>query len=252
VTSFSVVVPSFNEAGNVAELVRQLEEALAGRDAEVLYVDDSTDATPEVVREVAARSHLPVAVVHRPVATGGLSGAVVEGIRRTSGDVVVVMDGDLQHPPSVIPMLLDLLDAGAGIAVASRYTHDGEASGLASLRRRAVSTAATRLSHLVLRRALDGCSDPMTGFFAVRRAELDLSRLDPSGFKILLEVLGTHDLRVAEVPFTFRRRHAGTSKATLRQGALFLRQLLSLRLRGGRRAGGRRVPRAGAAGTSAS
>lgn len=233
-TSFSVIVPSFNEAGNVAELVRQLDDVLADRglDGEVLYVDDSTDGTPDEVRAAAATSRLPVSVHHRATPVGGLSGAVVDGIRLTSRDVVVVMDGDLQHPPAVIPQLLDLLDAGAGIAVASRYTHDGEASGLASVRRRAVSSAATRLSRLVLRDALDGCSDPMTGFFAVRRAELDLARLDPSGFKILLEVLGTHRLRVDEVPFTFRRRYAGTSKATMRQGVLFLRQLASLRRRG--------------------
>lgn len=248
-TSFSVIVPSFNEEGNVAELVRQLEQALAGRDGEILYVDDSTDGTPDAVRAAAGRSTLPVAVHHRDVPTGGLSGAVVEGIRRTSRDVVVVMDGDLQHPPSVIPMLLDLLDRGAGIAVASRYTHDGEASGLASVRRRAVSSAATWLSHLVLREALAGCSDPMTGFFAVRRSQLDLDRLDPSGFKILLEVLGTHDLGIAEVPFTFRRRHAGSSKATLTQGALFLRQLASLRRRAGLRTTRRPEPRTGAAAT---
>lgn len=245
-TSFSVIIPSFNEEGNVAELVRQLEHELAGRDGEVLYVDDSTDGTPDEVRAAADRCALPVSVHHRDVARGGLSGAVVEGIRRTDREVVVVMDGDLQHPPSVIPTLLGLLDGGAGIAIASRYTHDGEASGLASVRRRAVSSAATWLSHLVLREALRGCSDPMTGFFAVRRAQLDLDRLDPSGFKILLEVLGTHDLQIAEVPFTFRRRHAGSSKATLRQGGLFLRQLVALRRRAGLRTSPGPEPRADA------
>ncbi len=93
---------------------------------------------------------------------------------------------------------------------------------------------ATALSRATLPRALADCSDPMTGFFAVRADHLNLERLDPSGFKILLEILATHDLAVAEVPFTFGRRHAGVSKATMRQGVLFLRQLLALRRLAGR------------------
>ncbi|HMO11624.1 MAG TPA: glycosyltransferase family 2 protein, partial [Actinotalea sp.] len=139
------------------------------------------------------------------------------------------MDGDMQHPPAVIPALLHLLDQGADIAVASRYTSDGDADGLSSARRRLVSSAATALSRAALPRAIERCSDPMTGFFAVRAASIDLERLDPSGFKILLEILATHDLHVAEVPFHFGRRHYGVSKATIRQGALFLRQLAELR-----------------------
>lgn len=225
----TVVVPSFNEEGNVAPLVTELGRVLAGLDADVLYVDDSSDATPDAVRAVAETATLPVAVHHRSRAVGGLSGAVVEGLRRARGDVVVVMDGDMQHPPSVIPELLRLLDEGADIAIASRYVGAGDAGGLSSVVRRAVSSSATRLSQRTLPRALGSVSDPMTGFFAVRAGALDLERLDPSGFKILVEVLATHDLREAEAPFTFGRRHAGVSKATIRQGLLFLRQLAALR-----------------------
>ncbi|MDO8106555.1 glycosyltransferase [Isoptericola sp. b441] len=225
----TVVVPSFNEAGNVRPLVAALGSALSSVDVDVLYVDDSTDDTPDVVRRTAPDAPLPLAVHHRDRAVGGLSGAVVEGLRRARGSVVVVMDGDLQHPPDVIPALLDLIEGGVDIAVASRYTHDGDAGGLSSALRRAVSSAATSLSRAALPRALADCSDPMTGFFAVRADRLNLERLDPSGFKILLEILATHDLAVGEVPFTFGRRHAGVSKATMRQGVLFLRQLLALR-----------------------
>ncbi len=225
----TVVVPSFNEAGNVAPLVRALGDALAGIDADVLYVDDSTDDTAAAVQRAAEDAALPVAVHHREVAVGGLSGAVIEGLRRARGDVVVVMDADLQHPASVIPELLALIADGADIAIASRYTHDGDAGGLVSLRRRMVSTGATLLSRAALPGALRGCSDPMTGFFAVRTSALHLDRLNHSGFKILLEILATHDLRVAEVPFTFGERYAEESKATVRQGLLFLRQLVDLR-----------------------
>lgn len=225
----TVLVPSFNESGNVEPLVRGLEAALDGIDADVLYVDDSTDDTPDVVRGVAAGAGLPLAVHHRDRGVGGLSGAVVEGLRRARGTVVVVMDGDLQHPPDVVPTLIGRIEAGADIAVASRYVPEGNAGGLSSAVRRLVSTSATALSRATLPRALADCSDPMTGFFAVRADRLNLERLDPSGFKILLEILATHDLAVAEVPFTFGRRYAGVSKATMRQGVLFLRQLLALR-----------------------
>lgn len=230
----TVVVPTFNEAGNVEPLVNAIGEALSGVDADVLYVDDSTDGTADVVAAIRDDAPLPLDVYHRERASGGLSGAVVEGLRRARGSVVVVMDGDLQHPPGVIPSMLELLDSGAEIAIASRYVGSGDAGGLSSGRRRLVSRSATALSRAVLPRALAHCTDPMTGFFALRADRIDLERLDPSGFKILLEVLGTHDLTVAEVPFTFGQRHAGESKATTRQGLLFLRQLASLRRRAGR------------------
>ena len=125
----TVLVPSFNESGNVEPLVRGLEAALDGVDADVLYVDDSTDDTPDEVRRVAARAGLPLAVHHRDRGVGGLSGAVVEGLRRARGDVVVVMDGDLQHPPATVPELVGLIEGGADIAVASRYVPEGDAGG---------------------------------------------------------------------------------------------------------------------------
>ncbi len=230
----TVVVPSFNEEGNVVPLVTALGEALAGTDADVLYVDDSTDGTAQAVRDARDEARVPLEVFHRPVRAGGLSGAVVEGLRRARGDVVVVMDADMQHPPSVIPQLLASLDGGAQIAIASRYTHDGDAGGLASARRRLVSAGATALARMALPGSFPGCTDPMTGFFAVRTDALDLDRLNHDGFKILLEILATHDLRVVEVPFTFGRRHAGQSKATMRQGWLYLRQLADLRRSMGR------------------
>ncbi len=130
----TVVVPSFNEAGNVEPLVRALGEALSGVDADVLYVDDSTDGTADVVAAIRGDAPLPLDVYHRERALGGLSGAVVEGLRRARGSVVVVMDGDLQHPPAVIPAMLELLDAGAEIAIASRYVGGGDAGGLSSSR----------------------------------------------------------------------------------------------------------------------
>ena len=230
--SLCVVVPTFNEGGNVEALVSRLAVALAGRDAEVLFVDDSTDDTPQVIAEVSRRSGLPVRLLHRDVPTGGLAGAVRDGIATARSDTVLVMDGDLQHPPELTGLLVDTLEReGADLVVASRYCGVGDASGLTSGFRRVVSGSSNLLAQACFpRRVGSVCTDPMTGFFVVRRSAVDLQRLRPRGFKILLEILARHDLRVSEVPFAFGERGAGASKASWRNGLSFLHQLLALRM----------------------
>lgn len=233
----TVIVPTRNEAGNVPELTRRLAEVLpCDGSHELLFVDDSDDDTPAVVRSVSTRSALPVRLLHRPRSqrSGGLGGAVVAGLRSSSSELVVVMDGDLQHPPPTVPQLLDSLGA-SDVAVASRYCSGGTSSGLAGFGRRLASNASTVVAKLLFPRRLHGCSDPMTGFFAFRRAAVDVDELQPRGFKILLEILVRRRLRVREIPFTFEDRFDGRSKADLRQGALYVRHLLGLRL--GRMAG---------------
>ena len=228
----TVIVPTFNEAENVLELVARLEDALLDWGADILFVDDSTDDTPEVIRRVANNSDLPVQLLHRQGAdrTGGLAGAVVDGLRTCDAEYVVVMDGDLQHPPSLVPVLLRQL-RDADMAVASRYCGQGDSSGLSSSWRRAVSSSSTTLAKACFpKRVGRVCSDPMTGFFAFRRATVDLDRLRPRGFKILLEILTRHDLRVAEVPFIFGERLGGESKASWVNGLNFLYQMASLRM----------------------
>ncbi|TFV52874.1 GtrA family protein [Blastococcus sp. TF02A_35] len=229
----TVVVPTFNEEGNVAELLRRLGEALPGRhDVEVLFVDDSTDGTADAVRLAALSSALPVRLLHRAPdeRQGGLAGAVAAGIAAARGEHVVVMDGDLQHPPELVPLLRERSE-GVDLVVASRYCGAGDASGLSSSWRRAVSSGSTLLARSCFpRRVGRVCTDPMTGFFCVRRDAVQLDRLRPRGFKILLEILARHDLRVREVPFLFGERHDGASKASWRNGAQFLRQMAALRM----------------------
>jgi dolichol-phosphate mannosyltransferase len=228
----TVVVPSFNERDNVAALVVRLNDALCGVDAEIVYVDDSTDDTPDVVQAVSETSRLPVRLLHREVPSGGLSGAVAEGIRSASGQYVVVMDADLQHPADLVPILLDkAISDSLDVVVASRYLGDGDASGLSSSWRRCVSRTSTLLARGCFPRRIGrACTDPMTGFFCVRRDALDLDRLRPRGFKILVEILARHDLGVAEIPFVFGQRQGGDSKASWQNGLQFLRQLADLRL----------------------
>lgn len=226
----TVVVPTFNEAPNVAELVRRLAIAVDGLDAEVLFVDDSIDETPQKILEVAASSAVPVRLIHRSEPVGGLSGAVREGLAASRATWCVVMDGDLQHPPDLVPVLLRTATSQeVDVVVASRYASDGSSQGLSNLTRRAVSSVSTLLTRAMFPVRLADCTDPMTGFFIVRRERVDLDRLRPRGFKILLEILARHRLTVAEIPFVFGQRLAGESKASLTQGARFLAQLAALR-----------------------
>ncbi|MBB3157220.1 dolichol-phosphate mannosyltransferase [Microbacterium proteolyticum] len=226
----SVIVPTFNEGPNVAELVRRTTDALADRAVEVIFVDDSTDDTPDIIRAVAAAASIPVRLIHRDDPVGGLGGAVVEGIKAAASDRCVVMDGDLQHPPEVIADLLARAELGdVDVVVASRYVAGGTSDGLANAVRTMVSRASTLLTKSMFPKKLHNCSDPMTGFFLVDRSALEVETLQPRGFKILLEILARKQMRIAEVPFSFAPRFAGESKASFSQGMRFLLQLTMLR-----------------------
>ncbi|NJI58381.1 glycosyltransferase [Microbacterium oxydans] len=229
-TPVTVIVPTFNERENVAELVARTAAALAGWDAEILFVDDSTDDTAVEIERVAVDASIPVRVIHRTENTNGLGGAVVVGLEAAASDVCVVMDGDLQHPPELLPVLLERHAAGdADVVAASRYVGGGDTSGLGTAVRFGVSRVATWLTRAMFPLRLARSTDPMTGFFLVDRRRLDLTALQPQGFKILLEILARNDLRIAEVPMEFAERRHGTSKASLRQGATFIAHLARLR-----------------------
>jgi dolichol-phosphate mannosyltransferase len=233
--SLCAVVPTRNEADNVREVARRLGAALRDVSAEVVFVDDSDDGTPQVVEDLASSIAEPrVRLVHRagPERVGGLGGAVVTGMRAATADWVCVLDGDLQHPPEVVPRLLAAArHADADLVIATRYAGDGRADGLTA-GRTAVSRSAATAARVLFPRRLRGVSDPMSGFFLVRTSALDLDALRPRGFKILLEILVTAPwLSATEVSFAFADRHRGRSKAGWREGFRFARSLARLRLR---------------------
>ncbi|MBL1081259.1 glycosyltransferase family 2 protein [Streptomyces actinomycinicus] len=228
----TIVVPTFNESGNVRRLLQLITESVPARlPCEVVFVDDSTDDTPEAIREAAQDCPFPVAVLHREEPVGGLGGAVVEGLKAAGSEWIVVMDGDCQHPPSLVPDLVATGErAGAELVVASRYIEGGSRAGLAGGYRVAVSRAATWLTKALFPRRLHGVSDPMSGFFAIRRSAVTPDVLRPLGYKILLELaVRSRPRRVAEVPFVFQDRFAGESKSTAKEGFRFLRHLAGLR-----------------------
>src|SRR4051794_3141728 len=231
----SIVVPTRNEAGNVEPLVERLARVMPAHPIEIVFVDDSEDGTDTVVRALGQRPNCAVGLVHREGADrwGGLGGAVVDGMRVARADWICVMDADLQHPPEVLADLVARASVGdVDIVVASRFCGDGSAEEFGR-GRRLLSRGSTWLAQRVFGGELRGVTDPMSGFFFVRRSRLDLAALRPQGFKILLEVLvRCRRLRVAEVPFEFGVRHSGDSKASPLEGARYLAQLWNLRFRG--------------------
>lgn len=234
IADLTVIIPTRNEADNVAPLVARLTKALNHTPTDILFVDDSNDDTPNRIEQIAENADHPIRVLHRAPEerTGGLGSAVLAGLRATASEWAVVMDGDLQHPPELVPEMLRLgTDQDADLVVASRYSGTGSASGLSSATRGWVSRGSTWLSKALFPRRLKSCTDPMSGFFAVRPAALNLAQFRPNGFKILLEIMSrSPGLRVRESSFMFGQRHTGESKASLREGLLFVRRLISLRI----------------------
>jgi glycosyltransferase involved in cell wall biosynthesis len=230
----SVVVPTRNEADNIVLLVQRIDAALSLHPSEIIFVDDSDDATPEIVRALAAgrNGDGPVILVHRDrgARAGGLGGAVVEGIRRARGEYVCVIDADLQHPPSALAALVARAQAEdrPDLVVGTRYA-DGGASGLRGIRA-AVSRGSNRVARRAVPARLRGITDLMSGLFLVRRTSIDVDRLQPQGFKVLFEIVARHpELVAAEVGYEFGSRHAGESKASAGEGLTYLRQVRRLR-----------------------
>ncbi|MGZ5921515.1 MAG: glycosyltransferase family 2 protein, partial [Rhizomicrobium sp.] len=223
----SIVVPTYKERGNVAELVRRLDAALAGISWEAIFVDDnSPDGTAQAVKDIAAADNRVRCL--RRVGRRGLAGACIEGMLSSASPFVAVMDADLQHDEKVLPqMLTRLRTGGADLVAGTRYVEGGSAESFSG-RRSAISRAATALTHRLVGTNL---SDPMSGFFMMRRERLEeiAPRLSPVGFKILLDIAATggERLAIAEQPYVFGARFDGESKFNAQIGVEFLGLLLA-------------------------
>ncbi|MEM4819663.1 MAG: glycosyltransferase [Nanopusillaceae archaeon] len=220
---YSIIVPTLNEAENIAELVQRIDRVLAGRRYEVIIVDDSSaDGTAEVAEELAKR--YPVRAMKRR-SRMGLSSAVVEGARLAQFDIVAVMDADLQHPPELLPRLFEVAERGC-LAVASRYVRGGGAAEW-PVARRLISKGAVLLARLLLPEAR-GVRDPVSGYFAYRRE--CVSAVSPTGrYKILLDVLTQcRPQCVVEVPYVFANRRRGKSKLGVGHVLDYMRQVMTL------------------------
>jgi dolichol-phosphate mannosyltransferase len=205
--------------------VRPTLDSLGIRYELIVVDDDSRDGTDEIMTDLA-RQDSRVRLLTR---TGirGLSGAAMHGWRNTDASVLGVMDSDLQHPPELLPQLWQALQGGADVVVASRYVQQASRRGF-NLFRHFISQLAIWMTWPLQRPGIL-VHDPMSGFFLVRRSCIKDITVQPQGFKILLEILVRGDIHSAvEIPFTFDRRHAGLSKASVAVAAAYMKLLARL------------------------
>lgn len=222
----TVVVPTYNEGGNPRILASALAETLRTVEFELIFVDDSRDPESIAVLQSLSKEHSFVRVVHR-TGNPGLGIAVAEGLRMARGDMIVVMDADLQHPPELVRSMVAEAQNGADIVVPSRFIPSGDDGGL-DFKRKVISFVARGLCRLFFWRVRK-LTDPTSGFFLVQKGVLENIDLRPTSWKILLEILvkGRYQ-RIVEIPYRFAPRASGTSKMSLAQQLRFIGHLFRL------------------------
>jgi dolichol-phosphate mannosyltransferase len=232
----SIIIPTYNECGNIERLIQILSDLLdksLSNNYELIVVDDNS---PDLTWEVALSltNQYPHLKVMRRQDENGLSTAVIRGWQAAQGDILGVIDGDLQHPPHTLLELLQAIQQGADLAVASRHVDGGGVSSWTFIRR-FLSRSAQTLGLVILPNVLGRVSDPMSGYFMVRRNCIANSTLSPLGYKILLEVIGRGQVdKIAEVGYVFSERQEGESKVTWKQYIDYIRHLVRLRISTGR------------------
>jgi dolichol-phosphate mannosyltransferase len=202
----SIIVPTYNEAENIKKLIPAVNNALAGYEHEMIIVDDSSpDGTAGVAEELAEK--YPVKVLRRENKQG-LASAIVYGFEHSNGDILGVIDADLQHPPEYIKEFIKAIEEGNDIAIGSRYVDGGRIEGW-SKKRILISKGAILLAKPLLKNV----KDPISGYFFLRKSVIDGVKFNPTGYKLSLELLvkGNYS-RIKEIPYTFRIREKGESK----------------------------------------
>ncbi|NTW19516.1 MAG: polyprenol monophosphomannose synthase [Nostocales cyanobacterium W4_Combined_metabat2_030] len=228
---FSLIIPTYNESKNILAVVHLLsnllDEALPNNYELIVIDDDSPDRTWEIAQKLT--KDYPHLRVMRRQGERGLSTAVIRGWQVAEGQILGVIDGDLQHPPEVLLKLLESIDQGADLAVASRHIPGGGTSDW-QWHRRFLSRGAQFLGLMILPGVVSRVCDPMSGYFLVRRDAISQHLMNPLGYKILIEILGRCQINhIVEVAYIFQERQEGTSKVTWRQYLDYLLHLLRLR-----------------------
>ena len=224
--TLSIIIPTYNESDNIIKLIDRIKENLNPNVfTEIIVVDDnSPDGTGEIVKSYIkndsgyqeqktsseARNNYSLEVLIRK-GKNGLIPAILEGVRFSKGDYVLIMDADFSHPPEIIPnMVEEILADSNSIVIASRYIETGAIIGW-PFRRRIISKCAAIIAKIGLR--VNNVTDPMSGFFIVPRTLLEHLQIDTKGYKLLLEILvKTKNLPIHEIPYTFTDRKSGKSK----------------------------------------
>jgi dolichol-phosphate mannosyltransferase len=224
----SVVVPTFNESKNILNLVTQVNDALKNVDYEIIFVDDSKDNTPDVIRDVA-KDFPQVRLEHRE-GESGLATAVLKGFELAEGDYLACMDADLQHPPIVLKYMYKAMEAGADFCIPSRLIPGGDDGGL-NWYRKFVSWTARKMGQIALP-CIRQISDPTSGLFMFRKECIKDADLQPIGWKIMIEVLAMGSYKkVIEIPYKFQQRTEGESKLSKKVTMEYIEQLKNLKKR---------------------
>jgi len=228
----SLIIPTYQERNNIAEIVQQLTielDRLIPNGYELIVVDDnSPDRTWELAQDLTEQ--YPHLRVLRRTKERGLATAVVRGWQTARGQILGVIDADLQHPPEVLGQLWQAIGSGADLAIASRNVEGGGVSEW-SLLRRCLSRGAQLLGLIILPETIGRVTDPMSGYFLLRRETIAGKVLSPVGYKISIEVIGRGDIgKIVEVGYEFQERQTGNSKVTWRQYLEYIQHLFRLRL----------------------
>ena len=232
----SVIIPTRNEQDNISPLIEVISRVLNDLYVEVIFVDDSDDNTPQIIRDKIKEtnsSSFHITLEHRAkgnARAGGLATAVVHGLQVAKAEYAAVLDADLQHPPEQLLVFYNqAVTQNADLVLASRYIKGGSYQGLDGVGRQLISIGMKWTAKLLFPSQLRGISDPLGGFFLIRRSLLAEVSLHPIGYKILLEILIRSSWKqVLEVPYHFQARSHGESKANMRQGTLALQHMLRL------------------------
>ena len=217
----SIVVPTYNESENIEKLIPLVNSALKNYNHEIVIVDDnSPDGTAEVVKKFTKNYSVKVIVRDEK---SGLASAILTGFMNSSGEILGVIDADMQHPPELMVSLIDKILNGYDIAIASRYVEGGSVEDW-SFFRRLVSKGA-----IMLTKPLTKVKDPMSGYFFFRKGVIEGVNFKPQGYKLLLEILvkGNY-IKVAEIPYRFTKRMAGESKLNASEYWEYIRLLIHL------------------------
>ena len=213
----------------MGNLTNQIDYALRGLDYEVIFVDDSTDDTPDAIKRVMEEN--PKVRMHHRETEKGLATAVLKGFSLASGDYIAVMDADLQHPPAILRSMYAVMETGVDFCVPSRFIPGGSDGGLGPYRK-LVSGVARYIGKMMLP-SLRKITDPTSGLFMFRKKVIEGADLRPIGWKIMVEVLAMGTYRtVVEIPYKFQARPAGESKLSSKVTIEYLKQVFELMKRG--------------------
>lgn len=221
----SIIIPTYNERENITVLIEELAKYMSAYNYEIVIVDDnSPDGTADIA-EALSRKY-PVKILRRPGKLG-LTSAIYDGFRASTGNLLVVMDADLQHPPSIVPRLVERARE-CDVVIASRYIKGGKIEKWSFIRK-TISIGAITLARLIVPECRS-VKDPVSGFFAIRRELMEKwSPIAPYGYKALVEILASvKPIKVCEEPYVFRARSRGGSKLGLRTIISYLKILIIL------------------------